>query len=121
VPQPQPDGFTELLQRYPPAVQAIAIAARETIYASRPDIREEIDTKAALIGYGTAPGYKGTRCTLILSKKGVKLGLIGSASWPDPHTLLQGTGKVHRYLPLASVNALDDPNARELLLKALTR
>jgi hypothetical protein len=118
--RPPPDGYTDLLQRYPTTVRDIVAAARETIYSARPDIREETDAKAGLIGYGTAPGYKGTRCTLILSKKGVKLGLIGSATWPDPHHLLQGTGKVHRYLPLTAADSLDDPHAHELLVKALT-
>jgi hypothetical protein len=39
-------------------------------------------------------------CTLILSKSGVKLGLVGGAALSDPYGLLAGTGKVHRHVQL---------------------
>jgi hypothetical protein len=37
-------------------------------------------------------------CSLILSKKGVKLGMLGSV--PDPHGLLRGDGKRWRHIVL---------------------
>jgi hypothetical protein len=114
-------AFAKLIGRYSTDVQATAEASRKTIFAIKPDALEDVDEKAGVIGYGNGPGYAGMLCTLILSKKGVKLGLVGSASWPDPHGLLQGTGKVHRYLPLSSPHSLTDPQARELLIKALSR
>jgi hypothetical protein len=36
-----------------------------------------------------------------LSKKGIKLGLVGGATLPDPRGLLEGSGKVHRYVQLS--------------------
>jgi len=53
-----------------------------------------------VVGYGYGPGYKGPVCTLILSKTGVKLGLPYAAALSDPDGLLEGTGKVHRFVQL---------------------
>ena len=54
-----------------------------------------------------------------LSKSGVKLGLVGGATLPDPHGLLEGSGKVHRYVPLASADDAARPGVRALLASAL--
>ena len=41
-------------------------------------------------------GLSGNVCTLILSKSGVKLGLVHGSELADPNGLLEGSGKVHR-------------------------
>jgi hypothetical protein len=79
-----------------------------------------VDARTAVIGYGYGTGYKHMVCTLILSKGGVKLGLVGGASLPDPRKLLEGSGKVHRYIPLGRPADLRRPGLRPLLHAALS-
>lgn len=107
-----------LLARYDGSIAAIARAVRQTLVAQLPGITEEPDATANVIGYGYGSGYKGLICTLILSKKGVKLGFYKGAALPDPHHLLQGSGKVHRYVEIGSPEAAEDARLAELIQAA---
>jgi hypothetical protein len=53
-----------------------------------------------------------------LSKSGVKLGLAHGSALPDPHGLLEGKGKVHRYVQLQNVSDLGRKPIRELVKTA---
>jgi hypothetical protein len=90
----------ELLSQYPANVQEVARGLRKLILAAVPGSNEMVDAPARVIGYGHGAGYKGMICTIILSKKEVKLGMVGGASLPDPNGLLEGAGKKHRYVVL---------------------
>lgn len=90
----------DLLSRYEPKVAETARAVRRLLLEALPGVGEEVDPAAGVIGYGYEPGYKGLICTLILSKKGVKLGFYKGAQLPDPQRLLTGAGKVHRYVEI---------------------
>jgi hypothetical protein len=104
-----------LLARCAAPVAAIAGAVRRRLLALLPGVSEEGDAAAKVIGYGYGPGYANLVCTLILSKKGVKLGFYRGAELPDPHGLLTGSGKVHRYVEIASPEAAGDPRLAELI------
>lgn len=67
-----------------------------------PDVTEEVDVAAKMVAYSLGPGYTGMICTIIPSKKGVKLGFYRGSELQDPARLLTGTGKVHRYVELDS-------------------
>jgi hypothetical protein len=90
----------DLLSAYPATVQEVALGLREIILQVVPDANEMVDAPARVIGYGHGDGYKGMICTIILSKKEVKLGVVGGASLPDPNGLMEGAGKKHRYVVL---------------------
>lgn len=107
-----------LLARYDGSVAAVARAVRQILLAQLPSITEEPDATANVIGYGYESGYKGLICTLILSKKGVKVGFYKGAALPDPHHLLQGSGKVHRYVEIGSPEAAQDTRLAELIQTA---
>jgi hypothetical protein len=92
----------DMLSRYEPKTADMARTARRLLLDALPGVGEEADPAAGVIGYGYEPGYKGLICTLILSKKGVKLGFYRGAQLPDPHQLLQGAGKVHRYVEIGA-------------------
>jgi hypothetical protein len=113
-------AFTTLLASYSKGVQDTARAARQLILGLIPGAVEVVDAKTAVIGYGYGTGYKEMVCTLILSKGGVKLGLVGGASLPDPRKLLEGSGKVHRYIPLGRPADLRRPGLRPLLHATLS-
>jgi hypothetical protein len=108
----------ELLNAYPEPVQRLVEDTRRWIKRTLPDVSESVDLRARLIGYGHGPGYTGAVCTLILSKTGIKLGLFGGAVLPDPHRLLQGSGKVHRHVPLTTAPDLRQAGLDQLLLGA---
>jgi hypothetical protein len=113
-------AFAALLTSYSKGVQDTARAARQLILALIPGAIEVVDAKTAVIGYGYGTGYRDMVCTLILSKGGVKLGLVGGASLPDPRKLLEGSGKVHRYIPLGRPADLRRPGLRPLLHATLS-
>jgi hypothetical protein len=104
-----------LLARYDAPVRDAADALRALLRHALPGVEETPDEKAGVIGYGYGPGYKGLIATIILSKKGAKLGLAGGASLPDPDGLLTGSGKVHRYVEVPTPEAARRPGVRALV------
>jgi hypothetical protein len=106
---------SKLLARYPDDVQALALEATRLIRRLLPDVEEGADSTAGLIAFGYGPGYKGMVCTLILSKAGVKIGLVRGSELDDPRGLLAGSGKVHRYIQMKSAADLRRPGVSALI------
>jgi hypothetical protein len=109
----------DLLAKYPDDVQELALQTRKFILQQVRQAIESVDASAPVIGYGYGPGYKDTICTMILSKSGVKLGLVGGAALPDPQRLMEGSGKVHRYVQLHGAADLKRRGLKPLLRAAL--
>jgi len=107
----------ELLAPYSPEVRNLALATREYLLKLIPGATEQADAKAKVIGYGFGTRYKDMVCSLMPSKAGVTLGIAWATELPDPHRLLQGTGKVHRHVKIKSKSDLRAP-ALKTLLKA---
>ena len=78
---PPPD-VAALFESLDPKVRTLAEKARTLVLATLPGAIELPDPKDRLIGYGYGPGYKDVVATLILSKQGVKLGLVGGTELP---------------------------------------
>jgi len=106
---------SKLLARYPDDVQALALEAIRLIRRLLPEVDENADATAGLIAFGYGPGYKGMVCTLILSKSGVKIGLVRGSELDDPRGLLEGSGKVHRYIQMKSAADLRRPGVSALV------
>ncbi|HEY1549923.1 MAG TPA: hypothetical protein VGG28_18970 [Kofleriaceae bacterium] len=98
--------FAEAIAPYPDAVRTLATQTRTALRKLLPDCVETIDNAGPYIGFGYTHGYKGMVGTIIVSKAGVKLGLAGAAALPDPDELLEGRGKVHRYVVVSSAATL---------------
>ena len=113
-----PRTLEQLLAAYSSEVQELASAARKTLCEWLPGAEETADTTAPVIGYGYGPGYKGLVCTLLLSKSGVKIGIARGSELADPHHLLEGSGKVHRYVQLRVASDLRNPALKELVKAA---
>jgi hypothetical protein len=116
---PDAKDIESFLARYPPEVSDLALAARDLLAKALPGAEEILDESAKLLGYGYGPGYKGLVCTLLLSKNGIKLGISHGSELPDPKQLMQGSGKVHRYVQLRTNNGLKQPGLKPLLKAAL--
>lgn len=101
--------------RYDTAIAELGYAAREYLLRELPGIKEEVDIPANLLGYSYGPGYKNLICTLIASKKMMKIGLNRGAELPDPAGLLKGTGKVHKYVEVRAAEDLARPELKQLL------
>jgi hypothetical protein len=108
----------QLLLSYPEEVQLMTENARELIKSVLPGINEEADFPAKMLAYGFGAGYKHMICTIILSKKGIKIGFYKGTELPDPKGLLEGTGKVHRYVQVLSVSDVNTAGIKNLLKEA---
>jgi len=113
-------SLASLLAAYSPTVQETFRAARRLILESLPDAIEVVDGKARVVGYGYGTSYRDTIYTLILSKGGVKLGLVRGASLGDPHRLMEGKGKVHRHVSLVTPGDLGRTGLKRLMRAALS-
>jgi len=111
-------AIDKLLRSYPEDVQILARQARKQLREWLPDASEGVDAPARMLAYSYGPGYKGMVCTLLLSKSGVKLGLVGGAALADPRGLLAGSGKVHRHVQLRTVRDLQQTGLKQLVLGA---
>jgi len=108
----------QLFGNYADDVQELMTGARQLLFSELPGVKEFPDVKTRVIGYGTGVSYKETIATLILSKTGVKIGIVGGATLPDPAHLLEGSGKVHRYVAIQEPADLKRPALRSLLKAA---
>lgn len=88
----------DLLSKYDESVRSLGQQLRDKLLATYPGITEQVDAAANIIGYGFGNGYKDTICTIIPSKKGIKLGFYKGIELSDPQGLLEGSGKVHKYM-----------------------
>jgi hypothetical protein len=118
MPMSSPVRAATLLRAYPEDIRRLAADSRRCIKEWLPDALEGVDASARLVSYSHGPGYKGCVCTLILSKTGIKLGLVGGATLPDPHRLLSGRGKVHRHVQLTTTSDLRQAGVKALVLAA---
>ena len=112
------DSITEFFAGYPAPVNELATSLRTLIRSAIPDASETLDAPDRVVGYGVGAGYTGLVCTIIPSKTGVKLGIPRSAGMSDPHGLLVGTGKQHKYVQFTEPKDLDRAGIKELLKTA---
>jgi hypothetical protein len=116
----RPDDVAAYLAEYPESVCEIATGLRKLIRATLPGANEMLDRPGHVVGYGFGAGYKELICTIILSKSGVKLGIVNGATLPDPKGLLEGAGKRHKYVVLSAPSDLRRPGLAPLLESAAT-
>jgi Domain of unknown function (DU1801) len=84
-----------------------------------PDITERVDVKARIIGYGYGPKYADMVCMIMPTRTGVNLGIAYAMELPDPNTLLEGTGKLHRHAKLKNKSDLESTALKSLLKAAI--
>jgi hypothetical protein len=109
----------EILAQFPQSVAATGSSLRQFLLRHLKGIIEQPDSKANVIGYSYGAGYKDLICTIILSKKGIKLGFYQGGGLLDPEKLLAGSGKVHRYVEINSEEDIRNPALLELLEHAV--
>ena len=109
----------EFLSKYDERVRQNAFALREVLFENLPNIIEQIDLPAKMIGYCYGQKYSQLLCTLIPSKKGIKLGFNWGIELPDPDKLLQGKGKISRYVEIESREQINSNSIKKLIKNVL--
>ncbi len=108
-----------LLRGYPPDVRALARKTRAWIGKRALGISEQVDLSARIMGFNFDRGYAGMVCVIMPTKAGVNLGFYRGAELRDPHSLLEGAGKLHRHVKLRSPADLRRPGLAALFAAAL--
>jgi hypothetical protein len=114
----QEEQIEDFLSNYPENVRDLGQRLRRLVRSVIPNAREELDRAARIIGFSLGPGYAGLICTLILSQRGIKLGIARSAQLLDPERLLEGAGRRHRYVPFEKLEDLDRSGIKTLIRAA---
>ena len=109
----------EFLSSYNEEVFTHALKLREVLFANFPNIIEQIDVPAKMIAYFYGQKYSEMICTIIPSKKGLKLGFYKGVDLPDPDKLLEGTGKISRYVEIRSAEQIRSSALKKLIQSAL--
>jgi hypothetical protein len=92
---------------------------RELLLHKLPGITEQVDIPAKMIAYCYGQKYIELICTIIPSRKGLKLGFNRGTELPDPDRLLEGNGKISRYVVISDKEMIDSKPLKDLLSKAL--
>ena len=108
------------LSQYDEQVFVNALKLRKILFANLPDIVEQIDIPARMIAYCYGQKYSELICVIIPSKKGLKLGFNRGTELPDPDNLLEGTGKISRYVVIKSDEQIKSKALKKLIENALT-
>jgi hypothetical protein len=90
----------KFLSEYSDEVFDNAQKIRKIILKNLPKVQEQIVIPARMIAYTYGQKYNEMVCTLIPSKKGLKLGFYKGIDLPDPENILEGNGKISRYVEI---------------------
>ena len=107
------------LAQYSEQVFENAQKLREVIFENLPGILEQTDIAAKMIAYSYGQKYSDMICTIMPSKKGLKLGFYKGTGLPDPYNLLEGSGKISRYVVIKSEDQIKSPGLKKLIKSAL--
>jgi hypothetical protein len=110
----------EFFSHFDKHVYELAMKLREIILDSLPGVAEVIDIPAKMVAYSYGQKYTELICIIIPSKKGVKLGFNRGTELPDPNGLLQGTGKISRFVVIKSEEQARSTELKKLLQDALS-
>ena len=113
------DQINEFLSQYDEQVFVLAHKLREVLLANLPEIIEQLDIKAKMVAYCYGQRYADMICVIIPSKKGLKLGLNRDIELPDPMGMLEGKGKISRYVEIKSEEQVVSKALRALVLSTL--
>jgi hypothetical protein len=96
-----------------------ALQLRSLIISTLSNVIEQLDIPAKMVAYCYGRKYAEMICTIIPSKKGLKLGFYKGMEMHDPYQLLKGTGKLSRYVEIKSEEQINFTAIKQLLETAL--
>ncbi len=113
-------AIQDFLSNYDDTIFANAMQLRQLILSALPAVTEQLDMPAGMIAYCYGQKYAEMVCTIIPSKKGLKLGFNRGVDLPDPGNRLKGSGKTSRYVVIKSNADIANPVLGQLLKDAYT-
>lgn len=114
-------GFTEIMKNYSAEVQDLAYRTRSLIYQIFPAVVEVPWLRQKTVGYGVGPKKMSEHFSWIAAHTNhVDLGFLYGSELPDPHHLLEGTGKLLRHVKIHRPDDLQNPALHDLLRFATT-
>jgi hypothetical protein len=117
------EQLAAFLARFLPEVSAAAEAALERMRARLPGAVEMVydNYNALVIGFGPSERPSEALFSVVVYPRYVSLAFLTGASLDDPEGVLQGDGKVARYVRLESPAVIDRPAVTALIDQALAR
>jgi hypothetical protein len=111
----------DLMAALAPEVRNLAMTARAFLFKTAPDITEQVDGKARMIGYSYGPKICRHGVVTMPTKTGGTLALPmpWSCRTLNLKTILEGTGKLHRPIKLKSKSDLENAALKSLLKAAI--
>jgi hypothetical protein len=119
-PEQQVAGLVATLD---PKSQALVRSARKALRRRFPAANELVYDYPdnLMLAYSPTEGGIDAVVSISAATKGVRLVFTYGAGLPDPHELLQGTGRQNRFIPLASAALLRRPEVEALLAAAVRK
>jgi hypothetical protein len=116
----QLNGFVD---NFEPTMAELSRECRSVIRKRFPTANELVydNYNFFVIGYCTTERPSECVVSLAANSKGLGLRFYHGATLPDPHRILQGSGKQNRFVRLDGVATLSRPEVRELLDAAEAR
>jgi hypothetical protein len=119
-----PAELVDLLRRYDPEVQSVAIALRAVVLDEIGPCHESIFPikKWISVLYSTTEKrMKDNICLVVVYKDHVNLMFPRGVDLNDPRGLLEGTGKAMRHVKMLSAADIERPGVRALIAQAKKR
>jgi hypothetical protein len=113
-------SFDDALAGSSDQVQEIARRLRELIVEVYPDVVEVPWPKQRIAGYGVGPKKMSEHfCYIGAHREHVNLGFYYGAELPDPHGLMEGTGKKLRHIKVRDAEGIGQSSLRRYIQLAL--
>ena len=111
------------IAKFEPRHQRVLRAARRILRRRFPTAIEKVydNYNFFVIGYCATERSSDCIVSLVAAANGVGLSFYYGASLPDPHRLLQGSGKQNRFIRLPSADVLLRPEVEELIAAAVAQ
>jgi hypothetical protein len=115
-----PRELTKFLKPYDPAVQDLALKLRRLVLDEMGPCYENIyDAYSAVaIGYGFSSRLRDGVCHVAVYSEHVNLGFNFGSALPDPHGMLEGSGKQIRHIKIRNEGDLANPQVASYLRAA---
>ena len=104
-----------ILSRHSPEVRDLALRLRALMREAAPEGEERVHRDWGNIGYY----HNGQFCYIAPQRSWVNLGFYQGVDLPDPHGLLEGTGKRLRHVKVRNAEEIPTAALKQLVVEAL--
>ena len=121
-----PNELIDLLRRYEPDVQAVALATRKAVLDATGPCHETIlqvyrNNVISILYSTTEKRIKDNICLVVVYRDHVNVMFPRGVDLKDPKGLLEGSGKAMRHVKMLTARDAARPGVRELLTQAKKR